>query len=55
MLSVRNDVLEDLRLLTNFAMDAEQRMCLIHDPPPCLGDVDARNKSGHDDGIERFV
>ena len=26
---LRNDVLEDLRLLTNFAMDAEQRMCLI--------------------------
>ena len=27
----------------------------IHDSPPRLGDVDARNKSGHDDGIERFV
>ena len=26
---LRNDVLEDLRLLTNFAMDAEQRLCLI--------------------------
>ena len=26
---LRNDVLEDLRLLTNFAMDSEQRMCLI--------------------------
>ena len=26
---LRNDVLEDLRLLTNFAMDAEQRMCLV--------------------------
>ena len=25
---LRNDVLEDLRLLTNFAMGAEQRMCL---------------------------
>ncbi len=26
---LRNDVLEDLRLLTNFAMDSENRMCLI--------------------------
>ena len=26
---LRNDVLEDLRLLTNFAMDAESRLCLI--------------------------
>ncbi len=26
---LRNDVLEDLRLLTNFAMDAEQRLCLV--------------------------
>lgn len=26
---LRNDVLEDLRLLTNFAMDNEQRLCLI--------------------------
>ena len=26
---LRNDVLEDLRLLTNFAMDAQQRLCLI--------------------------
>ena len=26
---LRNDVLEDLRLLTNFAMDAEQRLCLL--------------------------
>ena len=26
---LRNDVLEDLRLLTNFSMDAEQRLCLI--------------------------
>lgn len=26
---LRNDVLEDLRLLTNYAMDAEQRLCLI--------------------------
>ena len=27
--ALRNDVLEDLRLLTNFAMDAEQRLCLV--------------------------
>ena len=26
---LRNDVLEDLRLLTNFAMDAEHRLCLL--------------------------
>ena len=26
---LRNDVLEDLRLLTNFAMDAERRLCLL--------------------------
>ena len=26
---LRNDILEALRLLTNFAMDAEQRLCLI--------------------------
>ena len=26
---LRNDVLEDLRLLTNFAMDAENRLCLL--------------------------
>ena len=26
---LRNDVLEDLRLLTNYAMDAENRMCLL--------------------------
>jgi len=26
---LRNDVLEDLRLLTNYAMDAERRLCLI--------------------------
>ncbi len=26
---LRNDVLEDLRLLTNFEMDAEQRLCLL--------------------------
>jgi type II secretory pathway predicted ATPase ExeA len=26
---LRNDVLEDLRLLTNFNMDSENRMCLI--------------------------
>ena len=26
---LRNDVLEDLRLLTNFAMDSEQRLCLV--------------------------
>ncbi len=26
---LRNDVLEDLRLLTNFAMDTEQRLCLL--------------------------
>jgi len=26
---LRSDVLEDLRLLTNFAMDSESRMCLI--------------------------
>ena len=26
---LRNDVLEDLRLLTNFSMDAESRLCLI--------------------------
>ena len=26
---LRNDVLEDLRLLTNFAMDNEQRLCLL--------------------------
>ena len=26
---LRNDVLKDLRLLTNFAMDSENRMCLI--------------------------
>ena len=26
---LRSDVLEDLRLLTNFAMDSENRMCLI--------------------------
>ena len=26
---LRNDVLEDLRLLTNFAMDSENRMCLL--------------------------
>src|SRR5574342_739013 len=25
----RNDVLEDLRLLTNYAMDAERRLCLL--------------------------
>ena len=26
---LRNDVLEDLRLLTNFAMDSENRLCLL--------------------------
>ena len=26
---LRNDVLEDLRLLTNFAMDSEHRLCLV--------------------------
>jgi type II secretory pathway predicted ATPase ExeA len=26
---LRNDVLEDLRLLTNYAMDAERRLCLL--------------------------
>ena len=26
---LRNEVLEDLRLLTNFAMDAERRLCLL--------------------------
>ena len=26
---LRNDVLEDLRLLTNFAMDSESRLCLL--------------------------
>ena len=26
---LRNDVLEDLRLLTNFAMDADRRLCLL--------------------------
>ena len=26
---LRNDVLEDLRLLTNFVMDSEQRLCLL--------------------------
>ena len=26
---LRNDVLEDLRLMTNFAMDSDNRMCLI--------------------------
>jgi type II secretory pathway predicted ATPase ExeA len=26
---LRNDVLEDLRLLTNFQMDSEQRLCLL--------------------------
>lgn len=26
---LRNDVLEDLRLLTNYAMDAENRLCLL--------------------------
>ena len=26
---LRNDVLEDLRLLTNFTMDSEQRLCLV--------------------------
>ena len=26
---LRNDVLEDLRLLTNFAMDSENRLCLV--------------------------
>jgi general secretion pathway protein A len=26
---LRNDVLEDLRLLTNYAMDAERRLCLV--------------------------
>jgi general secretion pathway protein A len=26
---LRNDVLEDLRLLTNYAMDAQRRLCLI--------------------------
>ena len=26
---LRNDVLEDLRLLTNFEMDAERRLCLL--------------------------
>ena len=26
---LRNDVLQDLRLLTNFQMDAEQRLCLL--------------------------
>ncbi len=26
---LRNDVLEDLRLLTNFEMDAENRLCLL--------------------------
>ena len=26
---LRNDVLEDLRLLTNFRMDSEQRLCLL--------------------------
>jgi type II secretory pathway predicted ATPase ExeA len=27
--NLRNDVLEDLRLLTNYAMDSENRMCLV--------------------------
>jgi type II secretory pathway predicted ATPase ExeA len=27
--NLRNDVLEDLRLLTNYAMDAENRLCLL--------------------------
>ena len=26
---LRNDVLEDLRLLTNFNMDAERRLCML--------------------------
>ena len=26
---LRNDVLEDLRLLTNYAMDAERRLCIV--------------------------
>ena len=26
---LRNDVLEDLRLLTNYAMDSEPRLCLL--------------------------
>ena len=35
---LRNDVLEDLRLLTNFAMDSENRLCVVSrfsswDPP----------------------
>ncbi|MGM0678048.1 AAA family ATPase [Ectothiorhodospira marina] len=26
---LRNDVLEDLRLLTNYAMDSDPRLCLL--------------------------
>ena len=32
---LENDVLEDLRLLTNFAMDSAERLCLVLVTGPC--------------------
>lgn len=50
---LRNDVLEDLRLLTNFAMDSEPRLCLL-----LVGLTELRRRLGmavHESLAQRIV
>src|SRR3990172_380521 len=50
---LRNDVLEDLRLLTNYTMDAERRLCLI-----LVGLTELRRRltmAGHESLTQRIV
>jgi len=50
---LRNEVLEDLRLLTNYAMDAERRLCLL-----LVGLTELRRRLGmavHESLAQRIV